>query len=115
MKLTTLKLGVFALGLFTFSQTATAQEKEKKQDIEKMFKKLDTNSDGTISLEEFKNKKRKKEISAEKLENMYSKIDADGNGSVTMEEYKAGLAKGKSKMKAMKKKKQKLQDSEDEN
>lgn len=115
MKLTSLKLGVLAFSLFAYSQTVSAQDAQKKPDPEKMFKGLDADKDGKISLDEFKNKKRKKEIPAERLEAMYAKMDANSDGSVTMEEYKEGLAKGKDKLNAMKKKKAETEDMQEEN
>jgi Ca2+-binding EF-hand superfamily protein len=106
MKLTTLKLGVVALGLFAYSQTTTAQD--KKPDPEKMFKSFDANEDGSISLEEFKNKKRKNEVPAERLEKNFARMDEDSNGSVTLEEFKTAGEKMKSKGagEGMKKKKE---------
>lgn len=92
MKLTTLKLGVLALGLFAFTQS-NAQEK-KQQDPEKVFAALDTNKDGVMSLEEFKNKKRKTEVSADVIETRYAKMDANADGGVTLEEFKASMVKG---------------------
>ena len=60
MKTTILKIGLFTLALLSFSQI-DAQNK-KKQKPEKMFAKIDTNKDGSVSLEEFKARKVKKEI-----------------------------------------------------
>lgn len=96
MKLTTLKLGILALGLFAFSQ-GNAQNK-KQPDPEKVFIALDTNKDGVISLEEFKNKKRKTEVSAEVIEKRYAKMDANADGGVTLNEFKeVAIHTGKSK------------------
>ena len=58
MKTTILKFALFTFPLLAFSQV-NAQDK-KKPDPEKMFATLDTNKDGTVSLEEMKARKTKK-------------------------------------------------------
>ncbi|WP_405291072.1 EF-hand domain-containing protein [Algibacter sp. Ld11] len=88
-----LKFGLVIVALCAVSIT-NAQDK-KKPDPEKMFASYDTNEDKLITLDEFKAKKRKKEMEAEVLEKRFAKMDADSNGSVTLEEFKAGMAKGK--------------------
>ncbi|MEP3838970.1 MAG: hypothetical protein ABJM36_15095 [Algibacter sp.] len=103
MKLNTVKLGVLALGLFGFSLSMSAQEK-KEPNFEKILKKFDADENGSVSLEEFKNAKRKNEIPAEKLEKQYVKLDADKDGAVTLVELKENW--GKSKGKGRNKKKQ---------
>ena len=107
MKLNTAKLGLLTLGLFAFSLTMSAQEK-KEQNFEKMLKRFDTDTNGSISLDEWKSAKRKNEVPAEKLEKNYARMDADSNGEVTLEELKAnfGKPKGKGKGKGKGKKKQ---------
>ena len=97
MKITTLKLGTLALALFVFS-SLQAQEK-KEPDFDKMFKRLDADANGTVSLEEFKSAKRKNEVPVERLEKNYARLDADGNGKLTLDELKAGWKKGKGKKK----------------
>ena len=92
MKTTILKFGLLTLALFAFTQI-NAQEK-KKPDPEKMFASFDANKDNSISLEEFKGKKRKNEVPAEALEKKYAKMDANSDGSVTLDEFKAGMIKG---------------------
>ena len=54
---------------------------------EEIFKKLDADSNGTVSLVEFKEGPRAKKH-AEKAEEHFKKIDADGNGEITLEEFK---------------------------
>ena len=53
------------------------------------FKKLDANSDGGITLDEFKAGPRGQKDPA-RAEAAYKKIDKDGDGKVTLEEFKTG-------------------------
>ena len=55
---------------------------------EDVFKKLDANSDGAISLDEFKAGPRAQQDPA-KAEEIFKKIDKDGNGSLSLDEFKA--------------------------
>ena len=96
-----LKLGLVVMALFAVTIT-NAQDK-KKPDPEKMFASYDTDEDKLISLDEFKAKKRRKEVEAAVLEKRYAKMDADSNGSVTFDEFKAGMEKGKGEGKKTKK------------
>ena len=61
----------------------------EKRDPEAMFKKRDTNSDGAISLEEFKAGPRAQRDPAKAEEN-FKKMDKDNNGSLSLDEFKAG-------------------------
>lgn len=54
-----------------------------------MFKKLDANSDGSVSLEEFKASPRGQKDPA-KAEEAFKRMDKDSDGKLTLEEIKAG-------------------------
>ncbi|WP_042241799.1 EF-hand domain-containing protein [Jejuia pallidilutea] len=100
MKSHTVKLGLLTMGLFACSLATYAQD---KPDPSKMFKASDHNKDGVITLEEFKNTKRKNELSNEVIEKRFNRMDADKNGNLTMKEVKAHLektAKAKAKKEA---------------
>ena len=53
------------------------------------FKKLDANSDGSVSLEEFKAGPRAQKDPA-RAEEIFKKMDKDSDGKLTLEEFKAG-------------------------
>ena len=55
---------------------------------EEIFKKLDTNNDGSISLEEFKAGPRAQKDPA-KAEEIYKQMNKAGDGKLTLEEFKA--------------------------
>ena len=56
---------------------------------EEIFKKLDTNGDGFISLDEFKASPRAQKDPA-KAEEAFKKMDTDGDGKLSLDEFKAG-------------------------
>lgn len=88
-----------ALALCTaFANAAddAAKGEKKKGDPEAMFKKMDADSDGKVSLEEFKNSPMGKKDPA-KAEEMFKKKDANADGSLTADEMKAHGGKKKDK------------------
>ena len=85
-------LGILALAT-SLSFGEEAAEAKKGGDPAKAFAKTDSNSDGSVSLEEFKASPRGVKM-ADKAEGMFKKMDADSNGSLSADEFKAGPAKG---------------------
>ena len=71
-----------------------AKADKPKADPAEVFKKLDTNGDGKISLEEWKAGPMGKKDPA-KAEEIFKKKDKDGDGSLTLEEFSAGGGKKK--------------------
>ncbi|QDU29337.1 EF hand [Anatilimnocola aggregata] len=72
---------LFVLGLCTPALMA----QDKKADPAEQFKKMDKNSDGKISKEEFIGKRTGDK--ATKAEEGFKKKDKDGDGSLSMEEF----------------------------
>lgn len=60
---------------------------------EDVFKKVDADNSGDISLAEFKAGPRAQK-NPEKAEEYYKKIDGNSDGKVTLEEFKAGRPEG---------------------
>lgn len=56
------------------------------------FKKMDTNSDGAVSLEEFKASPRGQK-SPDKADKAFAKMDKDSDSKLTLEEFKAASVK----------------------
>jgi hypothetical protein len=83
-------LAAAVLTTLGLAQAAPAAGPGKDRDPEKIFRKLDTNADGKLSLEELKARGKKDPA---KLEKRFSKLDTNGDKSVTLEELKAGLKK----------------------
>jgi len=80
------KLLVFAVVLGLVSPLAAADKPEKpkaKPDLEAVFKRLDKDGNGSVSLEEFRGKR-----DAAKAEAQFKRLDKDGNGSISLEEFK---------------------------
>lgn len=61
----------------------------KRPNPEEMFKKLDTNSDDSISLDEFKAGPMAQR-NPDKAEEVFKKLDKDSSGGLSLEEFKKG-------------------------
>ncbi|MFZ5833393.1 MAG: EF-hand domain-containing protein [Planctomycetota bacterium] len=59
---------------------------------EEAFKKLDTDKNGTLSLEEFLKSPRAEE-NKERAEGMFKRMDANSDGEVSFDEFKAAAEK----------------------
>lgn len=69
---------------------AAAQEPKKKPDPEAAFKKMDKDSDGKLTLEEFKANKKNKAL--ENAEKQFARLDKNSDKAVSLEEFKAPRA-----------------------
>lgn len=97
MKLLITTLSTLALAApLSFAQDKPAEQPEKggapgehkRPSPEEIFKKMDSNSDGCLSLEEFKASRVGKKDPA-KAEEIFKKSDANSDGKLTTEEFKA--------------------------
>jgi len=73
---------------------AAGDAAKPKKDPAEVFKKLDANNDGKISLDEFKAGPAGKKDPA-KAEEIFKKKDKDNDGFLTLEEFSAGGKKNK--------------------
>ena len=92
MKTTLVSLGVLAVAAsFAFAQDPPNESHAgpgKRPSPGQLFKKLDTNGDGVLSLDEFKASPLGQKDAA-KAEEIYQKMDTQADGKVTFEEFKA--------------------------
>lgn len=86
MKVITTILSVLALA--SFVNAAEGDAKKPKADPAKAFAKLDTNSDGSLSKEEFLASPQAKKDAA-KAEKAFGGKDKDKDGKLTKEEFSA--------------------------
>ena len=62
---------------------------KKGATAEAVFKRMDKDSSGDLSADEFKGKREGEK--AEKAAKRFKKLDTDGNGSLSLEEFKVGF------------------------
>jgi len=90
MRITTLILAVFA---FAVTETVTLAAPGKAPDPQKAFSRKDANSDGSLTLDEYKTGMKDKQL--ENADKRFKKIDTNGDGKVSFDEFKAGMPKPK--------------------
>jgi hypothetical protein len=84
-------VGVLVLGMGVSSALAGAGKGAVKTP-EQRFSKLDSNGDGSVSLQEMKGKGKK---NAAKIEKRFKKLDKNGDAKLTLDELKAKGKKSK--------------------
>ena len=78
------KLSLAVLLAFTLAPFALGADEKPKPDPAEVFKKMDKNSDGKLSFEEFKGKREEAEA-----KKGFERLDKDKDGSLSLEEFKA--------------------------
>lgn len=94
MKAITTILSVLALASIVNAAEGDAKKEKPKMDPAKAFAKLDANSDGSISKEEFLASPGAKKDAA-KAEESFAKKDKDKDGKLSKEEFTAAPKKKK--------------------
>jgi Ca2+-binding EF-hand superfamily protein len=67
---------------------------KKAPNPEKVFAKKDANSDGSLTLDEFKTGLKDKAL--DNADKRFKKIDANGDSKLSLDEFKAGMPAKKS-------------------
>ena len=71
----------------TFEAAAIQAADERRREVEAVFMAIDTDSGGTIELDEFLQVKDSTTYSVEALTRLFYAKDADGSGSLDMQEF----------------------------
>jgi len=92
MRIATLTLLGTALAVAALDSVAMAAP-DKAPDPQKIFSKKDANSDGSLTLEEYKSGMKEKQL--EHADRRFKKSDTNGDGKLSFDEFKAGMPKPK--------------------
>ena len=94
MKVITTILSVLALASFVNAADEGAKKEKPKMDPAKAFAKMDANSDGSVSKEEYMATPQAKKDAA-KAEKSFAGRDKDKDGKISKEEFTAAPKKKK--------------------
>ena len=90
MRISTLVLTILSLAA---TESVALAAPGKAVDPQKIFTKKDANSDGSLTLEEFKTGMKDKQL--ENADKRFKKSDSNGDGKLSFDEFKAGMPKPK--------------------
>jgi Ca2+-binding EF-hand superfamily protein len=87
-------VAVFAVAFGCMAPALSADGEKKAPNPEKVFAKKDANSDGSLTLDEFKAGLKDKALAS--ADKRFKKIDSNGDGKLSLDEFKAGMPAKKS-------------------
>lgn len=87
-------VAVFAVAFGCMAPALSADGEKKAPNPEKVFAKKDANSDGSLSLDEFKTGLKDKALNS--ADKRFKKMDANGDSKLSLDEFKAGIPAKKS-------------------
>ena len=85
---------MFAMAACCMTPALSADGQKKAPNLDKVFARRDANSDGSLTLDEFKTGLKDKALA--NADKRFKKIDANGDGKVSLDEFKAGTPAKKS-------------------
>lgn len=88
------RLFVSSIVILVVVPAAVAAEGKKAPDPAKIFARKDANSDGAITLDEFKAGMKDKAL--DNADKRFKKIDTNSDGKLSLDEFKAGMPAKKS-------------------
>jgi Ca2+-binding EF-hand superfamily protein len=88
------RLVASSLVVLVFAPAAIAAEGKQAPDPAKIFARKDANSDGALTLDEFKAGMKDKAL--EHADKRFKKIDTNSDGKLSLDEFKAGMPAKKS-------------------
>jgi Ca2+-binding EF-hand superfamily protein len=88
------RLFALSIVILVVVPAAVAAEGKKTPDPAKIFARKDANSDGVITLDEFKAGMKDKAL--DNADKRFKKIDTNSDGKLSLDEFKAGMPAKKS-------------------
>jgi hypothetical protein len=87
----TVKVGFIIVAMFGCFSSQAQQERKRKLHPETILSKMDTDENGTVSLDEFKATRRNKNLKVEVIEKRFKRMDEDASGEVDLDELKKAM------------------------
>lgn len=87
----TVKVSCLAVALLGSFLAQAQQERKRRPQPEKILAKMDTDDNGSVSLDEFKAAPMNEDFKIEVLEKRFKKMDEDDNGEIDIEELKKAV------------------------
>jgi Ca2+-binding EF-hand superfamily protein len=92
MTLKTLKIGLFSIAICATMQSYAQKHHDKdhkKRNPETLFKKLDSDSNGSLSFEEFTTRKKSSDVNTTLARKKFDLMDTNTDNSISLEEFVA--------------------------
>ncbi|OZV69076.1 EF-hand domain-containing protein [Winogradskyella aurantia] len=87
----TVRVSFIIVVMFGYFTSQAQQERKRELHPETILSKMDTDENGTVSLDEFKATRRNKNLKVEVVEKRFKLMDEDASGEVDLDELKKAM------------------------